>query len=136
MKLSPRLLLAAASATSAAAFQLRHSAPLTTQQYHHAGRAMTTRLYDNDSSESEYDYDLLVIGGGSGGVRASRISSGYGAKVALLETQLKHGIAPDYAAIGGTCVNVGEFWLLLPLWRCGIAVAVGRRMYCAMFVFD
>jgi glutathione reductase (NADPH) len=53
-----------------------------------------------------FDYDLLVIGGGSGGVRASRIASGYGAKVALIEPQLQHG-APRYSAIGGTCVNVG-----------------------------
>jgi len=65
-----------------------------------------TRLYQSDSSE-EYDYDLLVIGGGSGGVRASRIASGYGAKVALLETKLLHGAKPYYSAIGGTCVNVG-----------------------------
>ena len=56
--------------------------------------------------EHDYDYDFLVIGGGSGGVRASRIASGHGAKVALLEGQLKHG-APGYSAIGGTCVNVG-----------------------------
>lgn len=52
------------------------------------------------------EYDLLVIGGGSGGVRAARISAGYGAKVALIEPQMKHG-APGYSAIGGTCVNVG-----------------------------
>jgi len=44
-----------------------------------------------------YDYDLIVIGGGSGGVRASRMSSAYGAKVALIEA----------AALGGTCVNAG-----------------------------
>merc|ERR1711865_817368 len=60
----------------------------------------------SSSAESEYDYDLVVIGGGSGGVRASRIASSYGAKVVLLEGQLKHG-APLYSAIGGTCVNVG-----------------------------
>lgn len=30
-------------------------------------------------------YDLIVIGGGSGGVRAARIASQYGAKVALVE---------------------------------------------------
>jgi len=52
------------------------------------------------------EYDLLVIGAGSGGVRASRIAAGYGAKVAVIEPQLQHG-APNYSAIGGTCVNVG-----------------------------
>ena len=53
-----------------------------------------------------FDYDFVVIGGGSGGVRASRIAAGHGAKTAILETQLAHG-APNYSAIGGTCVNVG-----------------------------
>jgi glutathione reductase (NADPH) len=46
---------------------------------------------------AEYDYDLFTIGAGSGGVRAARISAGYGAKV---------GIAED-TYLGGTCVNVG-----------------------------
>ena len=63
---------------------------------------------DSDNNNKQYDYDFLVLGGGSGGVRASRIAaSSYGAKTCLLETQLQHGIAPDYSAIGGTCVNVG-----------------------------
>ena len=46
---------------------------------------------------SEYDYDLFVIGGGSGGVRAARIAAGYGAKVAVAE---------EYR-MGGTCVIRG-----------------------------
>jgi len=66
----------------------------------------TSTTLNGDSKSGEYDYDLLVIGGGSGGVRASRISASHGAKVALLEGQLKHG-KPNYSAIGGTCVNVG-----------------------------
>jgi len=45
----------------------------------------------------EFDYDLFVIGAGSGGVRASRISSGFGAKVAIAE---------EYR-VGGTCVIRG-----------------------------
>ena len=94
------LLIAAAAATTTSGFQLRHP---TSHQ-----RLPTTRL-SNDGGDGEYDYDLLVIGGGSGGVRASRISSGYGAKVALLESRLTHGISPEYSAIGGTCVNVGEY---------------------------
>ena len=44
-----------------------------------------------------YDYDLFTIGGGSGGVRASRMAGQFGAKVALAEDRY----------LGGTCVNVG-----------------------------
>ena len=46
---------------------------------------------------AQYDYDLFTIGAGSGGVRASRVSAGYGAKVAVAEERY----------LGGTCVNVG-----------------------------
>ncbi|MEO1204832.1 MAG: glutathione-disulfide reductase [Pseudomonadota bacterium] len=46
---------------------------------------------------AEYDFDLFVIGGGSGGVRAARISAGHGAKV---------GIAEAFR-YGGTCVIRG-----------------------------
>ena len=46
---------------------------------------------------SEFDYDLFVIGGGSGGVRAARIAAGHGAKVAIAE---------EYR-FGGTCVIRG-----------------------------
>lgn len=46
---------------------------------------------------SGYDYDLFVIGGGSGGVRAARIASGHGARV---------GLAEEYR-FGGTCVIRG-----------------------------
>jgi glutathione reductase (NADPH) len=56
--------------------------------------------------DPNFDYDMVVLGGGSGGVRASRIASGHGAKVLLVETQTQHG-PPNYSAIGGTCVNVG-----------------------------
>lgn len=44
-----------------------------------------------------YDFDLFVIGAGSGGVRAARFSAGYGARVAVAESRY----------LGGTCVNVG-----------------------------
>lgn len=46
---------------------------------------------------SEYDYDLFVIGAGSGGVRAGRMAAGLGARVAVAEDRY----------MGGTCVNVG-----------------------------
>ncbi len=44
-----------------------------------------------------YDYDLFVIGAGSGGVRAARMAAGFGARVAVAEDRY----------MGGTCVNVG-----------------------------
>jgi glutathione reductase (NADPH) len=46
---------------------------------------------------SSYDFDLVVIGAGSGGTRASRLSAGFGARVAVVEE----------SRLGGTCVNVG-----------------------------
>ncbi|MGY8810942.1 MAG: glutathione-disulfide reductase [Pseudomonadales bacterium] len=46
---------------------------------------------------SDYDFDLFVIGAGSGGVRASRMAAGFGARVAVAEDRY----------LGGTCVNVG-----------------------------
>lgn len=46
---------------------------------------------------AEYDYDLFVIGAGSGGVRAARISASHGARVAVAE---------EYR-VGGTCVIRG-----------------------------
>ena len=46
---------------------------------------------------TSYDYDLFVIGAGSGGVRAARISSAHGAKVAVAEE----------FRVGGTCVIRG-----------------------------
>jgi len=56
----------------------------------------------------DYDYDYLCIGGGSGGVRSSRIAAGHGAKVALVECA-KGGDTKDggFGGLGGTCVNVG-----------------------------
>ncbi len=45
----------------------------------------------------DFDYDLFVIGAGSGGVRAARMSAGLGARVAVAEDRY----------MGGTCVNVG-----------------------------
>jgi glutathione reductase (NADPH) len=48
-------------------------------------------------SDAHYDYDLFVIGAGSGGVRASRIASSHGARVAVAEE----------FRVGGTCVIRG-----------------------------
>jgi glutathione reductase (NADPH) len=46
---------------------------------------------------ASYDYDFVVIGGGSGGLASAKRSAAYGKKVAVIER----------ARLGGTCVNVG-----------------------------
>jgi glutathione reductase (NADPH) len=46
---------------------------------------------------SQYDFDLFVIGAGSGGVRAARIAAGHGARVGICEE----------SRVGGTCVIRG-----------------------------
>ncbi len=46
---------------------------------------------------TEFDFDLFVIGAGSGGVRCARMAAAAGAKVAIAEERY----------LGGTCVNVG-----------------------------
>lgn len=53
---------------------------------------------NNDQLDNDrYDYDLFVIGAGSGGVRAARMAAAQGARVAVAEERY----------LGGTCVNVG-----------------------------
>ncbi|KAG0150072.1 hypothetical protein CROQUDRAFT_652758 [Cronartium quercuum f. sp. fusiforme G11] len=51
-----------------------------------------------DIPKHDYDYDLLVIGGGSGGLGCARRAAQYGAKVGIIERT---------PVLGGTCVNVG-----------------------------
>lgn len=46
---------------------------------------------------ADFDYDLITLGAGSGGVRASRLAAGYGARVAICEE----------SRVGGTCVIRG-----------------------------
>jgi glutathione reductase (NADPH) len=48
-------------------------------------------------------YDLIVLGGGSGGLAAAQRAAEYGAEVALFEPN----------RLGGTCVNVG--WLIMTM---------------------
>jgi len=55
-------------------------------------------ILENDTIQNDvYDYDLFVIGAGSGGVRLARMSANMGARVAVAEDRY----------LGGTCVNVG-----------------------------
>mmetsp|Transcript_21230 Transcript_21230/g.27364 ORF Transcript_21230/g.27364 Transcript_21230/m.27364 type:complete len:560 (-) Transcript_21230:86-1765(-) len=68
--------------------------------YSKSGRRFVIRSLsaaaDNEGS-SEYDFDYLVIGAGSGGIASARRAATYGAKVGVVEK----------SRLGGTCVNVG-----------------------------
>ncbi|KAF3457662.1 hypothetical protein FNV43_RR02320 [Rhamnella rubrinervis] len=69
-------------------------------------------LVDGDVSQTNaddahYDFDLFVIGAGSGGVRASRFSASFGAKVGICELPF-HPISSEViGGVGGTCVIRG-----------------------------
>jgi glutathione reductase (NADPH) len=56
-----------------------------------------SRAFAGKRAAARYDFDLFVIGGGSGGVRAARVAAVHGARVGIAEQKYW----------GGTCVNVG-----------------------------
>ena len=53
-----------------------------------------------------YQYDLFVIGGGSGGIAASKEAANYGARVGIADYVKPTPIGTNWG-LGGTCVNVG-----------------------------
>nr|UBZ25208.1 glutathione reductase [Chlamydomonas sp. UWO 241] len=59
------------------------------------------------ATPDKFDYDIFTIGAGSGGVRCSRISSGYGAKVAVCELPFEFISSETAGGVGGTCVLRG-----------------------------
>lgn len=79
---------------------------------------------------SKFDYDLFVIGGGSGGVRAARIAATYGARVAITE---------EYR-YGGTCVIRGCVPKKLFVYASGYGYAIeeaaGYGWQCGQVRFD
>ncbi|XP_074274783.1 glutathione reductase, chloroplastic [Silene latifolia] len=61
----------------------------------------------DDNNIDHYDFDLFVIGAGSGGVRAARFSANFGAKVGICELPF-HPISSEVVGgVGGTCVIRG-----------------------------
>ena len=64
---------------------------------------------DGYTADHGYDYDLVVIGGGSGGLAASKEAVKQGAsKVAVLDF-VKPSPQGSTWGLGGTCVNVGKY---------------------------
>lgn len=56
--------------------------------------------------QQKFEYDLLVIGGGSGGISAARTAAKLGARVALADFVQPTPLGTKWG-LGGTCVNVG-----------------------------
>ncbi|KAK6141591.1 hypothetical protein DH2020_024659 [Rehmannia glutinosa] len=77
----------------------------------HPCRRLTTAIRAESTNGSEpprhYDYDLFTIGAGSGGVRASRFASNFGAKVAVCELPFSTISSDSTGGVGGTCVLRG-----------------------------
>lgn len=57
-------------------------------------------------SDHQFEYDLVVIGGGSGGLACAKEAVNHGAKVAVLDYVTPTPIGTKWG-LGGTCVNVG-----------------------------
>ncbi|GJP50104.1 hypothetical protein CLOM_g9244 [Closterium sp. NIES-68] len=57
--------------------------------------------------DGDYEWDLVTIGVGSGGTRASRIAASFGAKVAAIELPFNPISSDTQGGVGGTCVLRG-----------------------------
>lgn len=72
----------------------------------HSQNRLLTLLGGATGDASKYDYDLIVIGGGSGGLAASKAAGKMGRKVAVCDFVQPSPIGTQWG-LGGTCVNVG-----------------------------
>lgn len=61
---------------------------------------------DGHTPSHPYEYDLLILGGGSGGLAASKEAASFGARVAVLDYVKPSPLGTKWG-LGGTCVNVG-----------------------------
>ncbi|XP_067134053.1 thioredoxin reductase 1, cytoplasmic-like [Centruroides vittatus] len=75
-----------------------------TFQAHSEGRLK--QLLQIQTEQENYDFDLVIVGGGSGGISAAKTASALGKRVAVLDFVKPSPIGTSWG-LGGTCVNVG-----------------------------
>jgi len=81
---------------------------LSNHRYYHSRRFSVCASTDNGAeSDRHYDFDLFTIGAGSGGVRASRFATSFGASAAVCELPFSTISSDTAGGVGGTCVLRG-----------------------------
>ncbi|GMF25608.1 unnamed protein product [Phytophthora lilii] len=99
--------VAAGKPGSAAPSETPTSAAAATEAAAEAVDASVTMASEPAAEEeASYDYDLVVIGGGSGGLACSKEAASFGQKVCVLD-YVKPSPQGTSWGLGGTCVNVG-----------------------------
>jgi len=91
--------------------------------YMSTGKRVPQVTVTDPTVEGDYDYDLVVLGGGSGGLACSKMAAGTGAKVAVLDF-VKPSPQGTTWGLGGTCVNVG----CIPKKLCHQAALLGHQV--------
>lgn len=103
-----------ASSTSRSLFPKRNGGKVASlretfsKRFYSSSTTTTTKIMApiGIDDKTEYDYDLIVIGGGSGGLAASKEAAALGKKVCMLDFVSPTPRGTSWG-VGGTCVNVG-----------------------------
>ncbi|CAF2111752.1 hypothetical protein Bca4012_095241 [Brassica carinata] len=84
-------------------------ASVSNHRYYSSSRRFSVRAQNDNGADSDrhYDFDLFTIGAGSGGVRASRFATSYGASAAVCELPFSTISSDTAGGVGGTCVLRG-----------------------------
>ncbi|KAL1212545.1 Glutathione reductase [Cardamine amara subsp. amara] len=88
---------------------LRPRVALVSNHRYYQSRRFSVRANTDNGADSErqYDFDLFTIGAGSGGVRASRFATSFGASAAVCELPFSTISSDTAGGVGGTCVLRG-----------------------------
>eukprot|EP00878_Enallax_costatus_P002153 GHUV01002322.1.p1 GENE.GHUV01002322.1~~GHUV01002322.1.p1 ORF type:complete len:489 (+),score=103.23 GHUV01002322.1:186-1652(+) len=99
--------LASTFPTSSSCIHSCHSSNSNSRMGRGSGVQTRFRANDSNGEGQQYDYGVVVIGGGSGGVRTARTAADLGSRVALIELPMAFISSAEKGGIGGTCVLRG-----------------------------